>query len=89
MSDVIKCPHCHAEIPHGARVCRGCHAEVEYGAPGWARVGALIVGAVTWAIQMERPIIATVTGIAVGLGLYLAARKVFAARISIRRLYRA
>ena len=27
------CPHCHGEVPYGARVCRGYQAEVEYGIP--------------------------------------------------------
>ncbi len=30
---VLICPHCHGEVPYGARVCRGCQAEVEYGTP--------------------------------------------------------
>jgi len=38
----LTCPHCYAEVPHGARVCRGCHAEVEYGPPGWLIVVLLI-----------------------------------------------
>lgn len=30
---VLVCPHCHGEVPHGAKVCRGCQAEIEYGTP--------------------------------------------------------
>ena len=89
MSDVLGCPHCHAEIPHGARVCRGCQAEVEYGPPRWAKIGAFIAGAVAAINLLERsPTLAAVAGIAVALGLYVASRKIFAARISVRRLYR-
>jgi len=28
----LTCPHCYAQVPRGATVCRGCKAEVHYGA---------------------------------------------------------
>jgi len=31
--DLITCPHCRSEIPHGANVCKGCRAEIAYGTP--------------------------------------------------------
>jgi hypothetical protein len=89
MPDVLKCPHCHGDIPKGARVCRGCQAEVECGAPGWANIGALLVGAFTGATMMSwSPTMALVSGIAVAVGFLFAAAKVFTNRICVKRLYR-
>jgi len=86
MSDFIGCPLCHNEIPMGAFVCRGCGGSVEYGAPRWPKIAALLIGAVVWANRMQQsPTVAAVAGIAVGLGLYLLARKVFARRIVVKR----
>ena len=31
--NMMVCPHCRSEIPHGANVCRGCQAEIKYGTP--------------------------------------------------------
>jgi uncharacterized protein YdhG (YjbR/CyaY superfamily) len=89
MPDLLKCPHCHGDIPKGARVCRGCQAEVQYGAPWWANIGALLVGAVTWANMMSwSPTMALVSGIAVAVVLLFAAAKLFSNRINVKRLYR-
>jgi hypothetical protein len=90
MADTLGCPHCHAEIPHGARVCRGCQAEVEYGPPRWAKIVALFAGVIAAINLLNRwsLTVAAVGGVAVVLALYFASRKVFANRISVRRLYR-
>jgi hypothetical protein len=85
----LTCPHCHGEIPHGARVCRGCQAEVEYGAPWWANIGALILGAFAWAEGVAySPKAAIGAGIVVAIFLLFFASWAFRNRIVVKRVYR-
>lgn len=35
IENMMTCPHCHTQVSHGAKVCRGCQAEIEYGTPNF------------------------------------------------------
>ncbi|MGH8086007.1 MAG: hypothetical protein ACREPV_12145 [Lysobacter sp.] len=90
MNNVVACPHCHGEVPFGAKVCRGCQAEVEYGTPPAAALlvfllaffGAWYVGssfgsAFGWVALV----------VFLGGGIYLCQRA-FKHRVSFKRIYR-
>ncbi len=86
----ITCPHCYSEVPRGAQVCRGCQAEIEYGMPPGAILVVLVAAAFCgWkAGAATHSILGWVAfiGLAAG-GLYGCAR-MFADRVSFKRIYR-
>jgi hypothetical protein len=49
-AQILSCPHCFAEIPYGALICRGCHTEVLYGATAATYFGAILLAALVTSI---------------------------------------
>lgn len=87
----VICPHCHTEVPHGARVCRGCQAEVEYGTPPAALLFVLLV-AFFAAWKTGSVLDSSVAGwivfaLLLGGGIYGCLR-LFKNRVSFKRIYR-
>ncbi|WP_025903372.1 zinc ribbon domain-containing protein [Tatumella sp. UCD-D_suzukii] len=55
-TEMMICPHCKSEIPHGANVCRGCQAEIRYGTPGLFMLAGFILPllATSWILNALR-----------------------------------
>lgn len=90
---VLVCGHCHGEVPHGARVCRGCQAEIEYGAPWQLYVAIVIAGIlVAWTIQVKIPpelgILAFIVGAAIAIGGNILAYRMLKDRVVFKRIYK-
>lgn len=92
MSDLV-CPHCHGDVPRGARVCRGCQAEIEYGAPPFLFLIVLIVSIILGVkTSGSVPESLSFFGWIVGVGAFIAGSialtKLFEDRVSFKRIYR-
>lgn len=89
----LVCPHCHEEVPYGAKVCRGCHAEVEYGMSTFILMVAFLIGVIlgggigqsfnllgTWVYW-----VIVMLSIAGSIVLF---RKIFVKRVVFKRIYK-
>lgn len=87
---VVQCPHCYSEVPHGAKVCRGCQAEIEYGAPPVAFLFVFIVSMFAgWFIgAASHSIIGWIVFAGLLVGGIWGCVKLFADRINFKRIYR-
>jgi hypothetical protein len=84
------CPHCHTNVPHGARVCTGCQAEIEYGTPLAAFLIAFLAsGFLGWKIGAATyPVLGWILfGVLLAGGWYVSWR-IFKDRINFKRIYR-
>lgn len=89
MSSIV-CPHCHTNVPLGAKVCRGCQAEVEYGAPPAALLISLFV-AVVVGINVgtsTHSFVGWAVFIALSIGSVYGCIKFFKDRVNFKRIYR-
>ena len=91
--NTLICPHCRADVPRGATVCRGCQAEIEYGVPKGAYGIALLAAALAGVVIAK--ILPDVLGIAawvVAGGAFYAGCRFFqnryADRTNFKRIYR-
>ena len=84
----MKCPFCHASVPHGATVCRGCQAEVEYGPPQAAIIGVLLLAAFAgWFIGSSTHAIAGwITLVILAVAGVIGCAKIFKNRVNFKRL---
>ena len=86
LSSSNPCPHCHTDVPRGARVCTGCQAEVEYGPPS-AAFGLLVLASAFFSYQVGQPV-----GWWLFLGMLVigsvSLTKLYAKRVVFKRGYR-
>jgi hypothetical protein len=84
------CPHCHTQVPHGAKVCTGCQAEVEYGAPKEALMAVFVVAIIAGVYLGNRTsaIMGWITFGVLLVGGCIGCFKVFANRVNFKRIYR-
>ncbi len=92
MSDLI-CPHCHGNVPRGAKVCRGCQAEIEYGAPPLAFLVLLVVSAIvgsktSGAVSEALSFLGWVVGAGAFITGAILLTKLFGNRVNFKRIYR-
>ncbi|MBT2785281.1 MULTISPECIES: hypothetical protein [unclassified Halomonas] len=92
MSEIV-CPHCHGEVSHGARVCRGCQAEIEYGCPPMLFV-VLVIFSVYLGYKTSEalPESLSFAGWVVGVGGIILGgvllTKAFKKRVNFKRVYK-
>jgi hypothetical protein len=92
MSDLV-CPHCHGNVPHGAKVCRGCQAEIEYGAPPFAFLVLLVISIIlgvktSGAVSDSLSFLGWVVGIGAFISGGMLLKKQFEDRVNFKRIYR-
>ena len=80
MNEMI-CPFCHAEVTHGAAVCRGCQAEIKYNEPTFMVyvIGILIVFCAMFGLAVgighHVVFLGGIVGLAIGIGIAVAIAK--------------
>jgi len=89
MSTVV-CPHCHTNVPHGAKVCTGRQAEVEYGAPAGALLVAIIASGFFGlkAGTATYPVVGWIVFGVLTAGSLYACYRIFKNRINFKRIYK-
>lgn len=91
MSELV-CPHCHGDVPRGAKVCRGCQAEIEYGCPPALFLALIIFTAfLGFKASAVLPESLSFMGWIIGIGGFIAGsvllNKVFEKRVNFKRIY--
>lgn len=89
----LLCPHCHGEVSHGAKVCRGCQAEIEYGCPPMLFVILMMFTAfLGYKTSVTLPDSLYFAGWVVGIGGFIGGgillTKAFAKRVNFKRVYK-
>lgn len=92
VGNMMICPHCRTEVPHGAKVCRGCQAEIEYGTPNF--VGFIILllsilaGFKLHSLFENLWISIIASGMLFFVMMFISEVKLFPNRVNFKRIYK-